>query len=955
MLFSLALLLSFQAVLQIKPTKAKHSCTIASKDSVADCKGLRLDNVPITLPDSLEELDLSFNTIQVIRKEDFSKLSHLRVLKINFNNISLIMDDAFQGNPLLEELSLFNNSMREIPFKALELLTNLKILEMSNNLYTQASLGVAFLNFTQLKVLSIGGSLVSRLGSRDIFALENISLDKFAIKTGTGFKSYEPGYFSNLNTKNLWLDIAIDKNPDVLPKILKDIANKTFDVLRFRNLFEFQYYTDKQDIFYGLQYVKTQRLTFYRGKFNEEVMRMALVNMQISPIKALELLLIDFARSQNKTQGSSVTNLTLEQLVLSDISNPDIMRFDWSFTWLNHVRQFIVWNVNFNSVPCDSWPEMKNIELLDISNNQLRDSYLYNPLCDTKNTLHKLKTFNVSRNQLTSLSDLASLTEDFVKLTTIDISHNQLQYMGNRICYWRQTITKVIAHHNSLTSDCFKCLPTSAIFLDLSYSSLDQLDMGYFNKASNLTELLLSGNKIKFIPSGWRNPYLRTLALDGNSFGLVSMTSFKDMPSLRVLTAGNNPYHCICDLYTFIQETTSKGKVTITDWPDNYKCYHPERLLNTRVSQYFPGHLTCNITLVIIISVSTTAVVVLAIMLLCYISNGPWYIKATYQIIRAKYRAHKEGSGQTVDYTFHAFISYSHSDAEWVRDQLLPCLENAKPPYRLCIHERDFIPGKWIIDNIIENIESSRKVIFVLSRSFVNSVWCNYELYFAQQRAIGKTFSDVILIVKEPIDPTSLPSKFCKLKKMLSTKTYLEWPQQPTEQSFFWVQLRTVLGKPNVIRRRTTSQHSRLSSVRSVSLIEMQQNQNSADKNGTHEDGHQASDQPFNRCQQTLRELANNNMVSKLETAMEGLIKVFHTYSSKEGDKYKLSKAELKSLLHGELGDFLAASKDPMVVEKIMSDLDENRDGEVDFQEFVVLVAALTVACNEFFVESMKN
>ncbi|XP_016308979.1 protein S100-A1-like isoform X2 [Sinocyclocheilus anshuiensis] len=99
----------------------------------------------------------------------------------------------------------------------------------------------------------------------------------------------------------------------------------------------------------------------------------------------------------------------------------------------------------------------------------------------------------------------------------------------------------------------------------------------------------------------------------------------------------------------------------------------------------------------------------------------------------------------------------------------------------------------------------------------------------------------------------------------------------------------------------------------------------------------------------------SNNMVSKLEDAMEGLIKVFHTYSSKEGDKYKLSKAELKSLLQGELSDFLAASKDPMVVEKIMSDLDENQDGEVDFQEFVVLVAALTVACNEFFVQSMKN
>ncbi|XP_054477541.1 protein S100-A1 [Anoplopoma fimbria] len=96
-------------------------------------------------------------------------------------------------------------------------------------------------------------------------------------------------------------------------------------------------------------------------------------------------------------------------------------------------------------------------------------------------------------------------------------------------------------------------------------------------------------------------------------------------------------------------------------------------------------------------------------------------------------------------------------------------------------------------------------------------------------------------------------------------------------------------------------------------------------------------------------------MSSQLQTAMEGLIAVFHCYSGKEGDKYKLSKAELKNLLQGELKEFLAGSKDPNVVEKIMGDLDENQDGQVDFQEFVVLVAALTVACNEFFIDSHKS
>lgn len=38
-----------------------------------------------------------------------------------------------------------------------------------------------------------------------------------------------------------------------------------------------------------------------------------------------------------------------------------------------------------------------------------------------------------------------------------------------------------------------------------------------------------------------------------------------------------------------------------------------------------------------------------------------------------------------------------------------------------------------------------------------------------------------------------------------------------------------------------------------------------------------------------------------------------------------------------------------------MRDLDENKDGEVDFQEFVVMVAALTVVCNEFFMDYDKS
>ncbi|XP_027865878.1 protein S100-A1 isoform X1 [Xiphophorus couchianus] len=96
-------------------------------------------------------------------------------------------------------------------------------------------------------------------------------------------------------------------------------------------------------------------------------------------------------------------------------------------------------------------------------------------------------------------------------------------------------------------------------------------------------------------------------------------------------------------------------------------------------------------------------------------------------------------------------------------------------------------------------------------------------------------------------------------------------------------------------------------------------------------------------------------MSSTLQGAMEDLIKVFYRYSGNEGDKYKLNKKELKKMLQEELSEFLNGSNDPTMVEKIMTGLDDNKDGEVDFQEFVVLVAALTVACNEFFVDCLKQ
>ncbi|KAM9340398.1 ictacalcin-like [Symphorus nematophorus] len=91
--------------------------------------------------------------------------------------------------------------------------------------------------------------------------------------------------------------------------------------------------------------------------------------------------------------------------------------------------------------------------------------------------------------------------------------------------------------------------------------------------------------------------------------------------------------------------------------------------------------------------------------------------------------------------------------------------------------------------------------------------------------------------------------------------------------------------------------------------------------------------------------------MTDVEKAMCMLITAFHKYSGKEGDKYNLTKAELKDLLQNELGPLLGKANDKETVDKIFSDLDSNSDGIVDFTEYIRLVGAVTMVCNEFFTK----
>ncbi|XP_063173263.1 uncharacterized protein LOC134506831 [Candoia aspera] len=93
-------------------------------------------------------------------------------------------------------------------------------------------------------------------------------------------------------------------------------------------------------------------------------------------------------------------------------------------------------------------------------------------------------------------------------------------------------------------------------------------------------------------------------------------------------------------------------------------------------------------------------------------------------------------------------------------------------------------------------------------------------------------------------------------------------------------------------------------------------------------------------------------METPLEKALATLVYTFHRYSGKEGNKFTLSKQELKELVKKELA--LGEKMKDRGIDKLMETLDKNNDDEIDFKEYTGFLSALCMSYNEFFQQDAK-
>ena len=134
---------------------------------------------------------------------------------------------------------------------------------------------------------------------------------------------------------------------------------------------------------------------------------------------------------------------------------------------------------------------------------------------------------------------------------------------------------------------------------------------------------------------------------------------------------------------------------------------------------------------------------------------------------------------------YDAFVSYNIGEYSWVQDTLKKKLENENPPYKLCIHQRDFLVGVPIVDNICDSVKKSRRMIMVLSNNFIQSQLCMLEFSVAYQKVIEERNNYLIIVLYDDVDMAKLDGD---LKHYLRTNTYLD-----INNKGFWQKLKYAL------------------------------------------------------------------------------------------------------------------------------------------------------------------
>lgn len=807
-----------------------------------------ITHVPRYLPVSLVTLELASNAISFIGEDDFKGLPNLKTLKIQGNcprchnapypctpcengsidiheqafdhlkkltllhlagnSISLIKKAWFENLSQLQELYLsFNFLTGQIEDGAF--LSNLKLLkklDLSYNYQLQAypdtvRLAPTFANLHSLHILHIQGLVFKKIQNDSLaplYGLQNLSVLDIGVNFIVAVDSNIFNQFPNLKllylSENRLYPIANSsvRNPgnNIMPSHF--VQPELTDSQKTLEPYQVNKQLVKPECVAAGRVLDLSRnnLFFISPKQFEDYKNISCLNLSRN----------GFSSALNGTEFTSLPNLKYLDLSFNKID----LAYDYAFKELQELEvldlsfnphYFIVPGVTHNLKFLHNLPKLRVLNMSSNSIFTLTSKYM------CSNSLVELQFQDNQLARIWKDRKYVRLFWNLTNLTYLDISHNRIQNIPTEVYkYLPLTLKRFRLNNNVLTNLNWTLMRafTQLEELSLSGNHLTHVSQNITQNIPSLRYLDLSNNRISQLATpllkGAVN--LKMLDLSYNKLSTVNHSTFpfNSETNMSTLWLHRNPYHCTCDILNF-SWWISGTKVKIPYLYTLVTCRAPfsnkgKLLVDFDLKECLDdkvAFLTYILTTLLILGITF----VTTLMHIFY-----WDFSYVFYYVKAKFKGYQHlSSGDNV---YDAFVTYDTKDpqvSEWVLNHLRVQLEEEGDRFLpVCLEERDWLPGCPILDSLTLSIRQSRKTIFVLTQSYVNSGSFKMAIYLAHQRLLDENEDVIVLLLLEPVLQNS---HFLRLRRRLCSHSVLEWPQTPAAEPWFWQCMRNAIRVEN--------------------------------------------------------------------------------------------------------------------------------------------------------------
>ncbi|XP_074029651.1 uncharacterized protein [Leptinotarsa decemlineata] len=472
-----------------------------SRNDIEDLGFLKVIN-------DVQILDLSYNKIRSITPESFSNLTHLRILYLNDNSISVVESGSF-GLDSIEVIKLCSNEITEIRTMTFNGNTNLREIILLDNPLVAIETN-AFKSLPALEIIDLGNMKITSIQPQAFNNLQNL-----------GVVYLNANNLTELN-QNVFVNVPILKEIRLEGNCLKNI--EVLNGLKFETL-----------------KVKVCDNSQLGGFHNPSLKYLYIVESDL-----------------NNLQGLNSRNLLEIHFVDSPITvlQPSTLSGLFSVRYINGRELFKTVEI----LPKYVFQDMRSLNNLDLSGLVIR---IIEPRAFVG--LVNLEELSLANNRIVELHNCSFCGLN--NMNHLDLSNNGISVIETRVFDGIEKINRLNLNNNNLSIiplGTFNNISSLRV-LFLSNNKIDYISTGTFSNLPNLRTLDISNNRINNICSGTFFPLinLEELNLEGNKLILMSSSDLlAHSPKLNSILINRNNFGCEelkSILYDFRKSNVSVG------------------------------------------------------------------------------------------------------------------------------------------------------------------------------------------------------------------------------------------------------------------------------------------------------------------------------------------------------------------------------------------------------------